>query len=35
MAEYADLLYSSRRSNTIAAANTEYEAAIIVDSGGC
>jgi hypothetical protein len=34
MAEYADLLYSSRRSNTIAAANTEYEAAVIADSGG-
>jgi hypothetical protein len=34
MAEYADLLYSSRRSNTNAAANTEYEAAVIADSGG-
>jgi hypothetical protein len=34
MAEYADLLYSRRRTNTIAAVNTNYEAAIKVVSGG-
>jgi hypothetical protein len=28
IAEYADLLYSRRRSNTIAAINTDYEAAV-------
>jgi hypothetical protein len=33
MAEYADLLYSSRRSNTIATVNMEYEAAIKAVSG--
>ncbi len=34
MAEYADLLYSRRRSNTIATVNTNYEAAINAISGG-
>jgi hypothetical protein len=34
MAEYADLLYSRRRSNTMAAVNTNYEAAINANSGG-
>jgi hypothetical protein len=34
MAEYADLLYSRRRTNTIAAVNTNYEAAINAVSGG-
>jgi hypothetical protein len=33
MAEYADLLYSRRRSNTMAAINTKYEAAINAISG--
>jgi hypothetical protein len=33
MAEYADLLYSRRRSNTVAAVNTNYEAAINDISG--
>ncbi len=33
MAEYADLLYSSRRSNTIDAVKMEYEAAINAVSG--
>ncbi len=33
-AEYADLLYSSRAGSTIAAVNTEYEAAINAVSGG-
>ncbi len=28
MAEYADILYSRRRGNTVAAINTNYEAAI-------
>jgi hypothetical protein len=28
MAEYATLLYSSRASNTVAAVNTEYKAAV-------
>jgi hypothetical protein len=28
MAEYADMLYSRRRDNTVAAVNTNYEAAI-------
>ncbi len=35
MAEYADMLYSSRRGNTVAAVNTNYEAAIIAVSGSC
>ncbi len=34
MAEYADLLYSRRRTNTIAAVNTNYKAAINAISGG-
>jgi hypothetical protein len=34
MAEYADLLYSSGAGSTIAAVNTEYEAAINSVSGG-
>jgi hypothetical protein len=34
MAEYTDLLYSRRRTNTIAAINTNYEAAIIAVPGG-
>jgi hypothetical protein len=34
MAEYADLLYSRRRGNTVAAVNTNYEAAINAVSGG-
>jgi hypothetical protein len=34
MVEYADLLYSSRASCTIAAVNTKYEAAISTVSGG-
>ncbi len=34
MAEYTDLLYSRRRSNTMAAVNTYYEAAINAISGG-
>ncbi len=34
MAEYADLLYSRRRGNTVAAVNTNYEAAINAISGG-
>jgi hypothetical protein len=34
MAEYADLLYSRRRSNTVAVVNTNYEAAINAISGG-
>jgi hypothetical protein len=34
MAEYPDLLYSSRAGSTIAAVNTEYEAAINAVSGG-
>jgi hypothetical protein len=35
MVEYADLLYCRRRTNTIAAVNTNYEAAInTVSSGG-
>jgi hypothetical protein len=33
MTEYANLMYSSRRSNTIAAVNTEYEAAVNAVSG--
>jgi hypothetical protein len=33
MAEYADLLYSRRRGNTVAAVNTNYEAAINAISG--
>jgi len=33
MAEYADMLYSRRRGNTVAAANTNYEAAINAISG--
>ncbi len=33
MADYADLLYSSRRSNTIAAVNMEYGVAINAVSG--
>jgi hypothetical protein len=33
MAEYADLLYSRRRSNAVAAVNTNYEAAINAISG--
>ncbi len=33
MAEYADLLYSRRRGNTVAAVNTNYEAAIFAVSG--
>ncbi len=35
MAEYADLLYSSRASRTITAVNTEYEAANSAVSVGC
>jgi hypothetical protein len=34
MAECADLLYSSRAGNTIAAVNTEYEVAVKAISGG-
>jgi hypothetical protein len=34
MAEYATLLYSSRASNTVAAVNTEYKAAVNAASGG-
>jgi hypothetical protein len=34
MAKYTDLLYSQRRTNTIAAVNTNYEAAINAVSGG-
>jgi hypothetical protein len=34
MAEYADMLYSRRRGNTVAAVNTNYEAAINAVSGG-
>jgi hypothetical protein len=34
MAEYADLLYSSRAGSTIAAVNTEYEGAVNAVSGG-
>jgi hypothetical protein len=34
MAEYADMLYSRRRGNTVAAVNTNYEAAINTISGG-
>ncbi len=34
MAEYADLLYSRRRSNTVAAVNTNYEVAINTISSG-
>jgi hypothetical protein len=35
MAEYVDLLYSRRRSNTIAAVNTNYEGVInTISSGG-
>jgi hypothetical protein len=34
MAEYADMLYSRRRGNTVAAVNTNYEAAINALSGG-
>ncbi len=34
MAKYADLLYSRRRSNTMAAVNTNYEAAINAISSG-
>jgi hypothetical protein len=34
MAEYADMLYSRRRGNTVAAVNSNYEAAINVVSGG-
>ena len=34
MAEYADMLYSRRRGNTVAAANTNYEAAINAISSG-
>ncbi len=34
MAEYADMLYSRRRGNTVAAINTNYEAAINIVSGG-
>jgi hypothetical protein len=33
MAEYTDLVYSSRAGNTIAAVNTEYEAAVNAVSG--
>ncbi len=33
MAEYADLLYSRRRGNTVAAVYTNYEAAINAVSG--
>jgi hypothetical protein len=35
MAEYADILYSRSRGNTVAAINTNYEAAINAVSGGC
>jgi hypothetical protein len=35
MAEYADMQYSRRRGNTVAAVNTNYEAAINAVSGGC
>jgi hypothetical protein len=34
MAEYADILYSRRRGNTVAAINTNYEAAINAVSAG-
>jgi hypothetical protein len=34
MVKYTDLLYSRRRTKTIAAVNTNYEAAINVVSGG-
>ncbi len=34
MAEYTDMLYSRRRGNTVAAINTNYEAAINAVSGG-
>jgi hypothetical protein len=34
MAEYADMLYSRRRGNTVAAVNTNYEVAINTFSGG-
>jgi hypothetical protein len=34
MAEYADMLYSRRRGNTVAGVNSNYEAAINVVSGG-
>jgi hypothetical protein len=34
MAEYADLLYSRRRSNTVAAVNMNYEVAINAIFGG-
>jgi hypothetical protein len=34
MSAYADMLYSRRRGNTVAAVNTNYEAAINAASGG-
>jgi hypothetical protein len=34
MAEYADMLYSRRRGNSVSAANTNYKAAINAISGG-
>jgi hypothetical protein len=34
MAEYADMLYSRRRGNTITAVNANYEATINAVSGG-
>jgi hypothetical protein len=34
MAEYADMLYSRRRGNSVSTANTNYEAAINAISGG-